>query len=170
MRPPVCRQYRRGEAPGLDALDVGGEFETQQAVELMELSAACSKIVASFRSLDDGAGPCGPFASAQKIGGGDEAVTLCAEPAHEIAGLVHVPEQGTDIGNMFHGITFPGGMRGPAMGRVRRSLLRSDVFVSGVRVTGGTGLLGAASSRGPCRAIRAATGAQTRSEESDFEG
>src|SRR6056297_41972 len=61
-------------------------------------------------------------------------------------------------------------MRRPAMGRVRRSLLRSDVFVSGVRVTGGTGLLGAASSRGPCRAIPARTGAQTRSEAPDYGG
>jgi len=28
------------EAPGLDALDVGGEFETQQAVKRMKLATA----------------------------------------------------------------------------------------------------------------------------------
>jgi hypothetical protein len=78
-----------------------------------------------------------------------------------------VPEQGTDIGNVFHGITFPGGMRGPAIGRVRRSLLRSNDFVSSFGVTAGTRLLGAASSRGPRGAIRAAIGVQTRSEEPD---
>src|SRR6056297_689980 len=106
---------------------------------------------ASVRSLDDSASPCSPFLPAQQLGRGDKAITLCAQPAHEIAGLVHVPEQGTDIGNMFHGITFPSGMRGPTMGCVRRSLLRSDFFVYGVRVIVGTGLLGAASSRGPRR-------------------
>ena len=115
------------KAPGLNALYVGGEFETQQAVKRMKLAAARGQIVASFRSVNDGAGACGPFSSAKQISRGDKAVTLCAQPAHEIAGLVHVPEQGTDIGNVFHGITFPGGLRGPAMGRVRRSLLRSDV-------------------------------------------
>ncbi|HKL65988.1 MAG TPA: hypothetical protein VJ886_07760 [Roseovarius sp.] len=79
----------------------------------MKLATAGGQIAASFRCLDDSSSPCGPFSSAQQVGRGDKVVTLCAEPAHEIAGLVHVPEQGTDIGNVFHGITFHGGMRNP---------------------------------------------------------
>jgi hypothetical protein len=48
------------------------------------------------------------------------------------------------------------------MGRVRRSLLRSNDFVSGVRVIVGTGLLGRA------KQPRAGFGVQTQSNGSDF--
>jgi len=111
----------------------------------MKLATAGTQIVDRCRSVKDGGGACGPFSSTKQIGRRHKAVTLCTRPAHEIAGVVHVPEQGTDIGTMFDGIAFRGGMRGPVMGRVRRSLLRSNGFVSGVRVTAGTGLSDAAS-------------------------
>ncbi|MGC9419964.1 MAG: hypothetical protein ACP5EN_13435 [Rhodovulum sp.] len=94
------------ETQGLRPAEVLYQIQIQEPVKGVKLVPAGREVISGPGSRDDLFRSFGPPPAAKQVGRSDKVVALFAEPAQEIVGSVHVPEQGTDVVTVLHGITF----------------------------------------------------------------